>query len=107
MRCRLAITPRQVLRQVDAEGVPPAPAQKRVPGLVHQAGDLGRLGRDRQRARLDSPLLYQVADHAAYVIGLLLDDRKHCVVSVGSSAGEAPSTEAAEPLLALSGVRSS
>ena len=33
-----------------------------------------RLGGDRQRARLDAPRIQQVADQAAHVIGLLVDD---------------------------------
>ena len=47
--------PGQVGRQVDADGVPPAAAEERPAGLVHQRGDLGGFGRDRQRAGVDTP----------------------------------------------------
>ena len=47
--------PREVGRQVDEDGVAASAAQERVPGPVHQHGDAGRLGRDRERAGLDAP----------------------------------------------------
>ena len=54
--------------------MPAASAQERVPGLVHQSGHLRGLGDDRQGAGLDAPRIQQVADQAAHVIGLLVDD---------------------------------
>ena len=66
--------PGQVGRQVDADGVPPAAADERAAGLVHQRGDLGGLGRDRQRAGVDAPGVEQVADQAVHAVGLLVDD---------------------------------
>ena len=66
--------PGQVRREVDLDGVPAAAIQERVPGLLHQAGQRRRLGGDRQRARLDAPRIQQVADQAAHVVGLLVDD---------------------------------
>ena len=71
--------PGQVQRQVDLDGVPAAPAQERVPGLVHQASDLRGLGNDRQRARLDAARIQQVVDQAVHVIGLLFDDAEELV----------------------------
>ena len=66
--------PGQVRRQVDVDGVPAAAAEERVPRPVHQAGHLRRLRRDRQRARLDTPRIQQVADEVDHVVGLLVDD---------------------------------
>ena len=59
--------PRQVLRKVDVQDVTAAAAQQGLPGLIHQAGHLRRLERDRQRAGLDAPLIQQVGDQAAHV----------------------------------------
>ena len=55
MRSGVGHRPRQVGRQVDEDGVAASAAQERVPGPVHQHGDAGRLGRDRERAGLDAP----------------------------------------------------
>ena len=65
---------RQVRRQVDQHAVPAAAAQEGVPGPVHQARDLRRLGVYRERARVDAPDIQQVADQPAHVIGLFVDD---------------------------------
>ena len=65
---------RQIRRQVDEDGVAAAAAQERVPCPFHQGGHLRGLGRDRQRARLDAPRIEQIADEAAHVVGLLVDD---------------------------------
>ena len=65
---------RQVGRQVDADGVPPAAADERAARLVHQHGDIRRLGPDRQRAGVDAPGVEQVADQAVHAVGLLVDD---------------------------------
>ena len=65
---------RQVLRQVEVDGVPAAPAEERLPGLLHQRDDLHRLGDDRQGAGLDAARVEQVGDEAAHVVGLLVDD---------------------------------
>ena len=65
---------RQVRRQVDRHAVPAAAAQEGVPGPLHQARDLRRFGGYRERARVDAPDIEQVADQAAHVIGLLVDD---------------------------------
>ena len=54
--------------------MPAASAQEGLPGLLHQARHVRRLGGDRQRARLDVPRIQQVADQAAHLIGLLGDD---------------------------------
>ena len=54
--------------------MPAAAAQEGVPGPVHQARDLRRFGGYRERARVDAPDIQQVADQAAHVIGLLVDD---------------------------------
>ena len=66
--------PRQVLRQIDAQGMPASAAQEGAPGLVHQARQLRRLRRHRQRAGLDAALVQQVRDEAPHVIGLSIDD---------------------------------
>ena len=66
--------PGQVGRQVDADGVPPAGADARAAGLVHQRGDLGGLGRDRQRPGFDAPGVEQVANQVVHAVGLLVDD---------------------------------
>ena len=66
--------PGQVRRQVDADGLPAAAAQEGVPRPVHQAGYLRRLRSDRQRARLDTSRIQQVADQADHVVGLIVDD---------------------------------
>ena len=66
--------PGQVGRQVDADGVPPAAADERAARLIHQHGDIRRLGRDRQRAGVDAPGVEQVADQAVHAVGLLVDD---------------------------------
>ena len=66
--------PGQLRREVDQDGVPGAAAQEGVPRLVHQGGDLGGLGGDRQRARLDAPRIQQGADETLHVIGLPVDD---------------------------------
>ena len=58
----------------DVDRVPAAPAQERVPRAVHQCPRLRGLRRDRQCARSDAPRIQQVADEAAHVIGLLVDD---------------------------------
>ena len=65
---------RQVARQVDQHGVPGAAGQERVARPVHQRGHLRGLRRDREHARLDAPRIKQVADQAAHVPGLLVDD---------------------------------
>ena len=54
--------------------MPGAAAQEGVPGPVHQVRDLRRFGAYRKRARVDAPDIEQVADEAAHVIGLLVDD---------------------------------
>ena len=61
--------PGQVGRQVDADGVPPAAADERAARLVHQHGDIRRLGRDRQRAGVDAPGVEQVADRSGCPCG--------------------------------------
>ena len=66
--------PGQVGRQVDADGVSPAAADERAAGLVHQRGELGGLGRDRERAGVDTPGVEQVADQAVHAVGLLVND---------------------------------
>ena len=66
--------PRQVRREVDEDGVPAAAAQEGGPGPVDQRGDVRRLGRDRERARLDAPRVQEVRDQAAHVVGLPVDD---------------------------------
>ena len=66
--------PGQVGREVDADGVPPAAADERAARLVHQHGDIRRLGRDRQRTGVDAPGVEQVADQAVPAVGLLVDD---------------------------------
>ena len=66
--------PGQAGRQVDADGVPPAAAHERAPGLVHQRGDLRGLGRDRQRPGFDAPGVEQVANQVVHAVGLLVDD---------------------------------
>ena len=68
--------PRQVLGQVDAHHPVDGAAQEGAARLVHQRGDLGRLGRHRQRARHDASMVEQVADQAAHPIRLLVDDPK-------------------------------
>ena len=68
--------PRQVFRQVDAHDPVDGTAQEGTAGLIHQRGDIGRLGRHRQRARRDAPVVEQVADQAAHLVGLLVDDPK-------------------------------
>ena len=65
---------RQVRRQVDQHAVPAAAAQEGVPGPLHQARDCRRFGGYRERPRVDAPDIEQVADQAAHVIGLLVDD---------------------------------
>ena len=60
--------PRQVRREVDEDGVPAAAAQEGGPGPVDQRGDVRRLGRDRERARLDAPRVQEVRDQAAHVV---------------------------------------
>ena len=52
----------------------PPPLMNVPPGLVHQRGELGGLGRDRQRAGVDAPGVEQVADQAVHAVGLLVDD---------------------------------
>ena len=64
----------QVRRQVDEHAVPPAAGEEGVARPVHQHGNLGGLGRDRERARLDPPDVEQVADEAAHLSGLVVDD---------------------------------
>ena len=71
--------PRQIFRQVDAQGVRAAAAQESPPGLLHEPGHLRRLDGDRQGARLDAPLVQQVGDQAAHLIGLLVDDPEELV----------------------------
>ena len=66
--------PRQVLRQVDAQGAAAGAAQEGAARLVHQRGDLRRLRRHRQRTGHDSPVVEQVADQTAHVVGLLVND---------------------------------
>ena len=65
---------REVRLQVDLEGVPAPSAEEGVPGPVHKAGDLGRFGRDRQRAGPDAGHVEKVADHLAHGVGLIDDD---------------------------------
>ena len=84
----------------------PAAAHERAPGLVEQAGDLGRRDRDRQRAGVDAALVEQVADQAPHVVGLRVDDAEELDSSApGSNAREAPSTVAVEPLIEVNGAR--
>ena len=64
----------QVRREVDEERVPGAAAHEGAARLVYQRRHLGRLGRDRQRARLDAPGIEQVADQAVHLVGLPVDD---------------------------------
>ena len=59
--------PRQVRREVDADGLAAAAAHEGGPGPVDQGGNLRRLGVDRQRARVDAPRLEEVADEAVPV----------------------------------------
>ena len=66
--------PRQVRREVEEDGVPAASAHEGGAGPVHQRSDVGRLGRDRERARLDAPRVQEVRDEAAHVVGLPVDD---------------------------------
>ena len=66
--------PGQAGRQVDADGVPPATADERAAGLVHQRGELGGLGRDRQRPGFDAAGVEQVANQVVHAVGLLVDD---------------------------------
>ena len=66
--------PGQAGRQVDADGVPPAAADERAAGLVHQRGDIRGLGRDRQRPGFDAPGVEQVANQVVHAVGLLVDD---------------------------------
>ena len=65
---------RQVRRQVDQHAVPAAAAQEGVPGPLHQGRDLHRLGGYRERARVDTPDVEQVADQGAHSVSLLVDD---------------------------------
>ena len=71
---RVGHHPRQVLRQVDAQGVPAAAGEEGASAWSTKAGHLRRFERDRQRARLDAPLVQQIADQAAHLVGLLVDD---------------------------------
>ena len=66
--------PGKVRRKVDQHAVAPAAAEERAPRALHQLGHLRRLGRDRERARLDAPGVEQVADEPAHVVGLLDDE---------------------------------
>ena len=66
--------PRQVRREVEEDGVPASAAQEGGAGPVHQRGHVHRLGRDRERARLDAPRVQEVRDQAAHVVGLPVDD---------------------------------
>ena len=65
---------RQVRRQVDEHAVPGAGGEERVPRPVHQRRHLRGLGRNRERARLDAPRIEEIADEAAHVPRLLVDD---------------------------------
>ena len=51
-----------------------AAAQEGVAGLLHQVGDVGRLRGHREGAGVDAPGIQQVADQAAHVVGLVVDD---------------------------------
>ena len=62
--------------KVHDDAVPAAAAQEGAPRLLHQLGQLRRLGRNRERARVDAARIEQVADQAAHVSGLLVDDAK-------------------------------
>ena len=75
-RCRSACTRGRSGGRFDLDGVPAAAAQEGLPGLLHQARHVRRLRSDRQRARLDVPRIQQVADQAAHLIGLLVNDLK-------------------------------
>ena len=66
--------PRQVFRQVNVEVVRSRTGHKRAARLVDQGGDLHRLGRHRQCAGHDAPVVEQFADHAAHAVGLVVDD---------------------------------
>ena len=65
---------RQAGGKVEGDGVSPAAAEERSPRLLHQIAELRGLGRDRERARVEAPGVEQVADEAAHVVGLLVDD---------------------------------
>ena len=62
---------RQAGGEVDEDGVPPAAAGEGVPRPLHQFGDVGGLGRDRERARVDAARVQQVTDQAPHVARLL------------------------------------
>ena len=64
---------RQVRLQIDTHRLVAARACERVAGLVHQPGQLGRLGIHRQRARLNLHHVDQVREQASHVVGLLVD----------------------------------
>ena len=64
----------QVPRQVDEHGVPAAAGEKCGARPVDQLGHLRALRRNGERARLDAPRVEQVADQAAHVPGLVVDD---------------------------------
>ena len=51
-----------------------AAAEEGVAGLFHQVGDVGRLRGHREGAGVDPPGIQQVADQAAHVVGLVVDD---------------------------------
>ena len=73
-RCRSAMTlGRSGGRSMRTVCRPP-PLMNAPGGLVHQRGDLGGLGRDRQRAGVDAPGVEQVADQAVDAVGRLVDD---------------------------------
>ena len=64
----------QAGRQVRDHGLAAAGAGEGVAGALDQACHGRRLGSHRQRARLDAAGVQQVADEAAHVIRLLVDD---------------------------------
>ena len=75
LRQPLAVGPDrgQVADQLHFDVVVVAAADERVPGLLDDGGDLGRLGRHGQGPRLDARQVQKVADQVAHVVGLLLD----------------------------------
>ena len=65
---------RQVRRQLYPDVLPAARAEERVPGVVHQHGQVRRFRLDRERSRLDVRHVQQVVDQIAHAPGLTLYD---------------------------------
>ena len=98
---------RQIVGQIDDHRVPAATGNERGSRRVRQRDHPGAFRVHRQRARLDATGVEQVADQPLHVIGLPVDDPEELQHLLRGSAGEAPSTAAAEPLMAANGARSS